>query len=378
VPHHFAADPARHDTTSTLMNRHPHLFSPARVGPLSLPNRFVMAPMTRGRATADNVPTPRMATYYAQRADAGLLVTEATAIAATGRGWLNAPGIWNDAQVAAWRPVTSAVHARRGRIFLQLWHMGRTSHPDFLGGELPVGPSAIAAKGETHTAKGKQPYVTPRALTTVEIARIVGEYAAAATRARAAGFDGVEIHGANGYLIDQFLRDCSNQRTDAYGGSPGKRARFLLEVTEAVAGAWSADRVGVRLSPTGAYNDMRDSDPVATFGHAARALDRLGLAYLHVSEALPGSMFHVPLPPVLPTLRKAFRGPLIANGGYDAAKADAAIAAGEVDLIAFGVPFLANPDLVVRVRKGAAMNPPDFGTLYTPGDQGYSDYPTLR
>lgn len=353
------------------------LFSPIRVGAILLPNRTVMAPMTRGRATGEGVPTPRMASYYAARAAAGLMVTEATAISAQGRGWLNAPGIHTEAQVAAWRPVTSAVHAAGGRIFLQLWHMGRVSHPDFLGGELPVGPSALPAKGESHTPSGKKSYVTPRALGKAEIARIVDDYHNGARRARAAGFDGVEIHGANGYLVDQFLRDCSNQRTDEYGGSAANRTRFLLEVTRAVAAAWSPDRVGVRLSPTGNYNDMSDSTPEVTFGHAAQQLNDLGIAYLHVTEALPGSPMHVPLPPVAPVMRQRFRGPLILNGGYDAKTADAAIADGKADLIAFGVPFLANPDLVKRLRREAPLNPPDWATLYTPGDKGYLDYPTL-
>ena len=356
---------------------YPHLFSAVRVGALTLPNRFVMAPMTRGRATADGVPTPRMAGYYGSRAAAGLLVTEATAVAAEGRGWLNAPGIHSDAQRAAWRPVTSAVHAAGGRIFLQLWFMGRVSHPDFLGGAQPVGPSPIVAKGESHTPAGKKPYVVPRELSKPEIARIVQHYGNAARAARAAGFDGVEIHAANGYLPDQFLRDCSNQRTDEYGGSPANRARFLLEVTQAVAAAWTPGRVGVRISPTGNYNDMQDSNPEATFTHVARALNDLDLAYLHVSEPLPGSPMHVPLPPVTPAIRKVWRGTLIVNGGYDAAKAEQALADGATDLVAFGVPFLANPDFVRRVRKGAAMNAPDWATLYTSGDQGYSDYPVL-
>jgi N-ethylmaleimide reductase len=359
------------------MSDHPHLFSPFRVGPLTLPNRLVMAPMTRGRAGANAAPNEAMARYYGQRADAGLLITEATAISKSGSGWLGAPGIHHETQVAGWRRVTEAVHRKGGRIFLQLWHMGRVSHPDFLGGELPVGPSAIAAKGDSHTSKGKQPYVTPRALTVAEIRAVVADYAAAAQRARAAGFDGVELHAANGYLVDQFLRDGSNQRDDEYGGSPTKRARFLLEVTQAVAAAWSPERVGVRLSPTGSFNDMRDSDPAATFTHAARELDRLGLAYLHVTEALPGHMMHVPLPPVAPALRAAFRGPFILNGGYDRAKGEAAIAAGEADLVAFGVPFLANPDLVTRFRTGVELNAPDYATLYTPGEKGYLDYPVL-
>jgi len=359
------------------MTSQPHLFSPFRVGPLTLPNRFVMAPMTRGRAGADAVPTEAMARYYGLRADAGLLITEATAISPGGGGWLGAPGVYSEAQVGAWRKVTEAVHRKDGRIFLQLWHMGRVSHPDFLGGGLPVGPSAIAAKGDANTPRGKRSYVTPHPLTVAEIRAIVDDYATAAKNARAAGFDGVELHAANGYLIDQFLRDGANRRTDDYGGSPTKRARFLLEVTQAVAAAWSADRVGVRLSPTGNFNDMQDSDPSATFHHATRELDRLGLAYLHVTEPLPGHMMHVPLPPVAPAMRQAFHGPFVLNGGYDAAKADAAIAAGDADLIAFGVPFLANPDLVARFRTGAELNAPDFATLYTPGEKGYLDYPVL-
>jgi N-ethylmaleimide reductase len=365
---------SNHRATMTELS---NLYSPFRVGPLTLPNRLVMAPMTRGRAAADGTPVDAMARYYQLRADAGLLVTEAVAISRGGVGWLGAPGVYTDAHVAGWRRVTEAVHARDGRIFLQLWHMGRVSHPDFLGGELPVGPSAIAAKGDSHTKNGKQSYVTPRALPKGEIRTIVAEYAAATKRARDAGFDGVELHAANGYLVDQFLRDGSNRRDDDYGGSVANRARFLLEVTDAIAAAWSADRVGVRLSPTGAYNDMRDSDPQATFGHAARELDRRGLAYLHVTEPLPGHMLHVDLPPVLPTIRAAFRGPLITNGGYDSKTADAAIAARAADLVAFGVPFLANPDLVTRFRTGAALNAPDFATLYTPGEKGYLDYPTL-
>jgi N-ethylmaleimide reductase len=354
-----------------------HLFFPLQLGPLMLPNRLVMAPMTRGRAEADGTPNEAIARYYRMRADAGLLVTEATAISPQGRGWVGAPGIWNDAHVGGWRRVTEAVHKRDGRIFLQLWHMGRVSHPDFQGGELPVGPSAIAAIGESHTPKGRQPYVTPRELSRDGIQAIVADYAAAARRAREAGFDGIELHGANGYLIDQFLRDGSNRREDEYGGNAPNRARFLLEVTRAVSEAWEPERVGVRLSPTGNYNDMRDSDPAGTFTHAARELDRLGIAYLHVSEPLPGHMLHVPLPPVTPALRKAFRGTLIVNGGYGADRADDAIRAREADLVAFGMPFLANPDLVTRFRTGAALNQPDFATLYTPGEKGYLDYPTL-
>jgi N-ethylmaleimide reductase len=255
--------------------------------------------------------------------------------------------------------------------------MGRVSHPDFLGGATPVAPSPIQAQGETHTAGGKKPYVTPRALDLAEIPRIVQEYAAATARASAAGFDGVELHAANGYLIDQFLRDRTNQRTDRYGGSVANRARFLLEVAEACAGAWSADRVGVRLSPSGAYNDMADSNPVRTFEHAARSLGRLGLAYLHVTEPGKGHPMHVDLPPQAGPMRAAFDGPFVLNHGGDAAAGERALAEGHADLIAFGLAFLANPDFVRRTRRGEALNQPDWATLYTPGEKGYNDYPTL-
>ncbi|MCU0588022.1 MAG: alkene reductase [Syntrophobacteraceae bacterium] len=354
------------------------LLQPYDLGPLALPNRMVMAPMTRGRAGVDGTPNDLMARYYRQRAGAGLIVTEATAVSRGGVGWLGAPGIYTGSHVAGWRQVTLAVHEAGGRIFLQLWHMGRASHPDFLQGDLPVAPSAVAAEGFSHTPLGKKPYVVPRAMESAEIPVIVGDYAAAAAKAREAGFDGVEIHGANGYLIDQFLRDGSNHRTDAYGGSIANRARFLLEVTEAVCGAWSPDRVGVRLSPTGVYNDMSDSDPPATFGHAAEALSRLGLAYLHLMEPLPGHPMAGTRERISPMLRKVYGGTLIINGGFDAQLASAAIERGEADLVAFGMPFLANPDLVRRTRQGAPLNAPDYATLYTPGPEGYVDYPSLE
>jgi len=354
------------------------LFEPYPLKTLTLPNRMVMAPLTRGRAEADGTPNDLMARYYRQRAEAGLIVSEATAISRGGVGWLGAPGIYTDAHVAGWRKVTEAVHEAGGRIFLQLWHMGRASHPDFLDGELPVAPSAVAADEWSHTPLGKKRYVVPRALELDEIPGIVNDYAAAAERARDAGFDGVEIHGANGYLIDQFLRDGSNRRTDAYGGSVANRARFLLEVTEAVCGAWSPDRVGVRLSPTGGYNDMHDSDPPATFIYAADALSRFNLAYLHLMEALPGHPLAGTHERISPMLRTIYRGTLIINGGFDAQLAAAALARGEADLVAFGMLFLANPDLVRRFREGAPLNTPDYATLYTPGPQGYVDYPTLE
>jgi N-ethylmaleimide reductase len=349
-----------------------------RLGALTLPNRFVMSPMTRGRAQPDGTPVDLMGEYYGQRCGAGLIVTEATSISPAGNGWLGAPGIYTDAHVAGWKRVTDAVHGNGGRILLQLWHTGRVSHPDFQGGKDPVGPSAIAAKGTSRTPIGKKDYVTPRALTVPEIQTIVGDYGAATKRAKAAGFDGVELHGANGYLPDQFLRDCSNQRTDEYGGSIAKRVRFMDEVVGAMVAAWSADRVGVRVSPVGSYNDMKDGSPRELFVAVAEALQRRKIAYLHVVEALPGSFMFVEHPErISPFLRKAFHGAFIANGGYDAKSADAAIESGEVDLVAFGVPFLANPDFPDRVRRGAPLNPADFATFYTPGPKGYSDYPAM-
>ena len=354
------------------------LFTPFKVGGLPLPNRLVMAPLTRGRAEADGTPNALMAEYYRQRASAGLIITEATAISPQGFGWVGAPRIYSASHVRGWQKVTEAVHSAGGRIFLQLWHMGRVSHPDFLGGQLPVAPSPIAAAGDSHTATGHQPYVTPRALEVKEIPGIIRDYAYATRQAREAGFDGVELHAANGYLIDQFLRDGSNQRTDAYGGSVPNRVRFLVEIAEAAAAAWAPEKVGVRLSPTNAYNDMRDSDPLATFTYAAEQLSRFGLAYLHVLEGLPGHWSHVPGKQVSPSMRSAFKGPFIANAGYDAAKASASIQEGRTDLVAFGVPFLANPDLPQRIRQAVALNAPDMATFYTGGAKGYTDYPALE
>jgi N-ethylmaleimide reductase len=357
---------------------HEILFTPFQVGAVELSNRLVMAPLTRGRANPDGTPHPRMVEYYRQRATAGLIISEATAISPQGFGWANAPGIYTQAHVEGWKQVTEAVHQAGGKMFLQLWHMGRASHPDFQNGALPVSASAIAANGDAHTPSGKKPYVTPRALETSEIPGVIQDYVRATRLAREAGFDGVEIHAANGYLIDQFLRDGSNQRTDDYGGSIANRSRFLLEVTAAVTGAWSGEHVGVRLSPTNPYNDMQDSDPTATFTHAAKLLNRFKLAYLHVLEAVPGHMLAAPGPRVSPHMRKAFKGPFIANGGYDAASAAHSINEGETDLVAFGVPFLTNPDLVQRYRVGAPLNPPDMSTFYGGTEKGYTDYPVLQ
>jgi len=357
----------------------PNLFDSLSLGPYTLRNRIFMAPMTRGRATAEGVPTDAMSEYYRQRASAGLIITEATAISAQGVGWVNAPGIFTDVQQAAWEPVTEAVHGEGGTIFLQLWHMGRVSHPDFLDGQLPVSASAIAAEGESHTPKGKKAYVQPRALAADELPGVAADYAAAARRAIAAGFDGVEIHGANGYLLDQFIRDGSNQRDDAYGGSIENRWRFPLEVAEAVAEAVGKERTGIRLSPTNAYNGMSDGDPVATFSYGAKRLDALGLAFVHLLDPMPGHMFAVEGAPVIhPYVREAYGGRLILNGGYDAKKADEALAEGQADAVAFGLPFLANPDLPRRMQEDAPLNQPDFATLYTPGVEGYTDYPRLN
>ncbi len=360
------------------MNALPHLFSTYQLGAITLPNRLIMAPLTRGRAGQERIPNELMAEHYAQRASAGLIIAEATNISPTAAGWLNSPGIYNDAQVKGWQKVTKAVHNQGGRIYLQLWHCGRASHPDFQPqGAIPVSSSAIAAVGEAHTASGKKPYPVPRALETSEIPALVQDYVAATRRAQEAGFDGVEIHSANGYLLDQFLRDGVNQRTDQYGGSVANRSRLLLEVTAAVVKAWSADRVGVRLSPTGGFNDIRDSDPIATFTTVARSLNDFNLAYLHIMEALPGHMLAGPGERVTPHIRQAYQGTLMINGGYDGLTGEAAIAGQEANLIAYGVPFLTNPDLTERIKHNAPLNPPDFDTFYTPGAKGYTDYPFL-
>ncbi|HEU4532680.1 MAG TPA: alkene reductase [Polyangiaceae bacterium] len=351
------------------------LLRPFELGPLTLKNRVLMAPMTRSRAGAGNVPSPSAVTYYVQRASAGLILTEATQVSPEGVGYINTPGIHSAEQVQGWRVITDAVHAAGGRIFLQLWHVGRISHVSLQPGrKAPVAPSAIAARGETFTPEGKLPFSPPRALELGEIAGVVAQFAHGARLAREAGFDGVELHGANGYLIDQFLRDGSNRRTDAYGGSVENRARFLLEVTEAVTQVWGPERVGVRLSPLVPFNDMADSDPAATFTYAARELSARRVGYLHVVEPLGGP---AGASRISPLLREQFRGPFVANGGYDALQAHEAIRRGEADLVSFGASFLANPDLPERFRRGATLNAPDPSTFYTGGDKGYLDYPAL-
>jgi N-ethylmaleimide reductase len=355
------------------MAQHP-LFTPFTLGALKLPHRVVMAPMTRNRAGPGQVPTALMAEYYAQRASAALILTEATQASLQGYGYPNTPGIHTDAQVEGWRRVTDAVHARGGRIFLQIWHVGRISHPVMQpGGALPVAPSAIAAEGQLFTTEGMKPFVTPRALELEEIPGIVREFAEGARRAREAGFDGVEVHGANGYLLDQFLRDGSNHRTDAYGGSVEKRARLLLEVTEAVTGVLGADRVGVRLSPNNPFNSMSDSDPARTFGYAAGALAKLRLAYLHVMAPVTDPK----TPQLLPLIRERFQGPLMVNGGHSLQSANAVIQDRLADLVSFGSSFLANPDLPERLLKEAPLNTPDKSTFYGGDARGYTDYPAL-
>ena len=366
---------------ATVANTQPRsndLFSSFRLGELELANRMVMAPMTRSRAVEGNVPSPLAATYYAQRASAGLIVTEASQVSPQGVGYIQTPGIYSAEQVAGWQTVTKAVHQAGGTIFAQLWHVGRVSHPDFHDGALPVAPSALPVDGEAFTTRGKTKLVTPRALEADEIPGIVAQFRKGAENAKAAGFDGVEIHGANGYLLDQFLRDGSNHRTDAYGGSLRKRARFPLEVAEAVVDVWGAERVGYRIAPYFAMYSMSDSNPIETFSYLTERLSQLGLGYLHVSEAIGGPMA-APAGTVraTPILREKFNGALIVNGAYDLDAANAAIARGEADLVAFGTPFLANPDLPVRFRKRAVLNKPDQATFYGGDEKGYLDYPTM-
>lgn len=348
------------------------LFTPLDVGALTLPNRVVMAPMTRNRAKPDgDVPGDLAPTYYRQRASAGLIITEATQVSPNGKGYDLTPGIYSAEQVEGWRRVTEAVHDAGGRIAAQLWHVGRISHVDHLGGRAPLAPSAIRANAQTFVNGGFAPTSEPRALTTDEIRGVVEEFRRAAINAEEAGFDMVEIHGANGYLIDQFLRDGSNRRDDAYGGPVENRVRFLVEVAEAVAGVLGADRVGLRLSPFSGFGDMSDSDPLATFGTAVEKMSALGLGYLHLVEAGDESGTGIA------ELRSRFRGVYIANGGYDRERAIRAVDTGAADAVAFGVSFLANPDLVERLRKGASLNAPDRTTFYGGDARGYTDYPAF-
>jgi N-ethylmaleimide reductase len=353
----------------------PTLFDALRIGSLTAPNRIFMAPLTRGRATRDHVPTERMVRYYAQRASAGLIMTEATGISRQGLGWPYAPGLWTDEQCEAWKPVTAAVHAAGGRIFAQLWHMGRVVHPDYLGGGSPVSASATTAPFKAHTYDGRKPYAQARALDASELPGIVKDYVRAATNAMAAGFDGVQLHSANGYLLDQFLRDGSNQRTDSYGGSIENRVRLLREVAEAVAGVVGAERMGVRFSPNGESQGVDDRHPEELFPAAAKMLDAMGIAFLELREPGPDGTFgKTDVPKVSPRIREVFTRPLVLNSDYTKETADAAIASGLADAITFGRPFIANPVLPARLAKGAALAKDDMATWYTQGDEGYVDY----
>jgi N-ethylmaleimide reductase len=361
-----------HDTTTAA------LLQPFRLAGLALPNRVVMAPLTRGRAGPERIPNALLADYYAQRASAGLIISEATTISPQANGWLESPGIYTAEMEAGWKKVTSAVHTAGGRIFLQLWHMGRASHSDFHDGSPPVSASAIRIEGDgINTPLGKKPYETPRALENREIPEIVADYGRAAARARAAGFDGVEIHAANGYLIDQFLQSKTNHRGDDYGGSIEKRARFLREVVEAVSAEWPAGRVGVRLSPNGDFNDMGSPDFREQFLSVATMLDRRGLAYLHVVDGLKFGFHKLGEPLTLAEFRRVFQGPLMGNCGYTFESAEQAVTDGTADLIAFGRPFISNPDLVERFRHGWPLaSPADMAAWYSPTEaRGYTDFP---
>ncbi|GGD84530.1 alkene reductase [Croceicoccus mobilis] len=361
------------------------LFEPVRIGAQEIRNRIVMAPLTRSRATEANVPTAMMADYYAQRADAGLIISEATAVDPLGMGWYRVPGIWSDEMIAGWRGVIEAVHAKGGRMFLQLWHMGRLVLPDYIGGQLPMAPSPIAAEGETFAPRPEgddglflpmKPYVIPREMNQSDIDSVVTAFGRGAANAVKAGFDGVEVHGANGYIIDQFLQSKTNRRTDAYGGSVENRTRFLREVLDAVSEQIAPDRIGLRISPTSERKGMGDEDPTAL----ARAIGALcrdyGLAYIHLIEPIASGFMERPDKPVLNDLAAAFGGTVIQNGSFDAETAAMAIAGGQAAAISFGRPYIANPDLVSRFREGAPLAQPDFDYAYVGDRKGYTDYPT--
>lgn len=347
------------------------LFQPLKAGAFEFPNRIIMAPLTRCRCSAGRVPNAMMADYYAQRSSFGMILSEATSISPMGVGYPNTPGIWSDEQVEGWKLVTRAVHEAGGQILLQLWHVGRISDPLYLDGKLPVAPSAIAPAGQVSLVRPAKDFVTPRALGLEEIPGIIEDYRRGAENAKAAGFDGVEIHGANGYLIDQFLQDSSNQRTDEYGGSLENRSRFLLEVTDAVVSVWGADRVGMHLAPRGDAHGVGDSDLSTVFHHAARELGKRKLAFLCARESYDK-------PPLGPSLKQAFGGVYIANESFTAETAREAIRTGAADAVAFGKSAIANPDLVERFRIGAALNEPDPTTFYADGPIGYTDYPVLE
>ena len=350
----------------------PTLFDPIKVGALTLPNRIWMAPLTRTRALeGSRVPAPLAIEYYAQRAGAGLILTEATSVDAMGVGYPNTPGIWLDEQTEGWKPIVQAVHQKGGHIFLQLWHVGRISDPLYLDGKQPVSASAIAAKGHVSLVRPEKDYTVPRALETSEIPGIIAAYKTGAANAKAAGFDGVEIHGANGYLLDQFLQDSTNHRTDAYGGSREKRARLMLEVADAVCEVWGADRVGMHLAPRGDAHTMGDSDLKGTFSYVAKELGKRELAFLCARERQAEDS-------IGPVLKEAFGGVYVVNEGFTKESGQAALDAGIADAVAYGKDYIANPDLVVRFKANAPLNKWDAATFYAPGPHGYTDYPALE
>lgn len=362
------------------------LFTPLQLGEVALPNRIVMAPLTRARATSANVPTPIMAEYYRQRADCGLIVSEAVAVAPSGMGWYRVPGLWSNDMVSGWRHVTSEVHQAGGRIFAQLWHMGRLVLPDYLGGESPMGPSAIAGTGETFAPPGPgytggflpmKPYVVPRAMSQEDIDAVVSAYGTAALNARMAGFDGIEIHAANGYIIDQFLQTASNQRLDGYGGSIENRARLLREIISAIRAHWPSGRIGLRISPTSARKGMGDEDPGALAEYLAMLANSVELAYIHLIEPIADGFMDKPADPVVNRVTGSFQGVVILNGSFDAPSAAAAIASGKAGAVSFGRPFIANPDLVERIRCSAPWAEPNFDFAYVGEHRGYTDYPLL-
>ena len=352
------------------------LFSPVKLGSIAMSNRMVMAPLTRNRSSMEGVPQEMNVTYYEQRATAGLIITEATPISPMGHGYPLLPGIYTDAQVAGWKKVTDAVHAKGGKIVIQLWHVGRISHPTLLNGATPVAPSAVKPAGKAFTFNGLVDYVEPRALDASELPGIVSDYIQASKNAIKAGFDGVEIHSANGYLLDQFLRDGSNKRSDIYGGSIENRARFLMEVTKAVVNTIGSDKVGLRLSPVNPFNDMKDTNPQALFNYVTEQLNQFKLAYLHVVEGgIHGGGVADPFD--FDAMRKLCDSPYMANLSYDKARGNAAIESGNADAVAYGVPFISNPDLVERFRQDAPLNKADSKSFYGGAEKGYTDYPTL-
>lgn len=363
------------------------LFQPLTIGTLASPNRIIMAPLTRARADEDHVPTAMQGVYYAQRADAGLIVSEATAVDPLGMGWYRAPGIWSEAMVAGWQSVTDAVHTAGGRIYCQLWHMGRLVLPDYIGGTLPIGPSPIAGEGQTMAPPPEdfaggflpmKPYVVPREMTQTDIDQVVTAYGRGARNARAAGFDGVEIHGANGYIIDQFLQSKTNRRQDGYGGNVPNRIRFLKEIIEAVIAEIEPGRVGLRVSPTSERKGMGDDNPGALTEAIGALAQHYGLAYIHLIEPIASGFMEKPDYPVMERLRAVFGGTIIQNGSFDAETATQYIASGKADAISFGRPYIANPDLVTRFRDGNPLAPADFDYAYVGEEKGYTDYPVFQ